>query len=204
MTKSVSLKPSDMTADPQPLNTGDKRVMDSILSMGLMDFMASYSYPPKEKRGYFHITYQPEVWVDSVKHFSENHLFLYTFCQARRDVKHLVEVREQAKDICRRTTNEAGMLWLAQRPKYSFKMSAFQNERQFPAWDEEQRTGFTDLSRQGCGTTARILFIVVSSKVMLESGVALDWRGKLEKDVKDWNAWLEDEVAEISRFFSLV
>ena len=204
MAKSVSLKPSDMTAEPQQLDKVNKRVMSSILSMGMTDFMSEYSPPSKDNRGYLHLSYMPEVWLDSVNQFPANHIFLYSFCLADRYALPLVETRERAKKVCRSTRNEAGLFWLARRPRYALGMGcASANEKQFPAWSESIRNGMHELAVERCGTSSRVILIVYSCKAMLDSGTVLDWGDVLSAEYRKWETWLDNEISEIKRIFSL-
>jgi hypothetical protein len=77
------------------------------------------------------------------------------------------------------------------------------NERQFPAWSEAIRNGMHELATERCGTSARVILIVYSCKAMIDSGMPLDWSDILSAEYRKWEIWLEGEISEIKRIFSL-
>lgn len=205
--KKASLRPVDFTSAPLPLNLEDKKAVDAIHKMSLPDFISGYAAPPKDTDGYLDMRRLPVMWSYLVKDVPENHLFLHTTCRVSADKRlvELVRIRESAEKLCQSTNlGEAGLLWLSSRPRFSLGMVVANDRRKFPCWNATVRNWLGDTAR-ALAISSRVLFIVYSSKTLLETTSDMgNLRGKIEEEVQNWDAWLEREITEISRFSSLV
>ena len=206
MAKSVSLKPSDMTAEAQSLNLGDKKAVKAIHTMTFEDFVVAYQHPSLRKDDYLDVKYVPSTWIRALSKFPSNHLFLYSYCTMSADpmLKQLSDVRLRAEEICERDGNEAGALWLDTRPQYNLVLVASGKRKHFPGWNEQVVQWMITMSSK-LGLNARKVFIVYSSIVMLDSGRDLGgYRRFLVKEKENWVGWLTGEISSISQFFRLV
>lgn len=206
MAKSVSLKPSDMMAENQPLNLSDKKAVKAIHTMPFEDFVVAHQQPTLKRDDYLDIKYVPSAWMRTVSKFPLSHLFLYSYCTMSADpmLKQLSDVRVKAEVICERDGNEAGALWLDTRPQYNLVLVASSKRKHFPGWNEQVVQWTITLSSK-LGLNARKMFIVYSSIVMLGSGRDLGgYRHFLAKEKENWVGWLTGEISSISQFFRLV
>lgn len=203
--KSVGFAPADFSGEPQPLNLNDKKAVSAIHELSFEDFAAMYSSPPKDTDGYLDMRRLPSAWLEAVSSLPENHLFLYSFCLASADkrIGRLQDVRGGARQQCRATGNEAGLLWLGMRPKYGSCLIVGDGRRKFPSWNADVRDWFISLA-WSVGITGRVMLIVYSSKVVLGSSTDLGkLRRILSNEVTRWDRWIEEEIEEISQFFTL-
>ena len=204
MTKKVSLNPKDASYGRELLDIYDRRTVQSIHEMPFGDFVEKYQAPKLTKDDYLDIRYVPDVWARVTDQQPRSHLFLYTLCNLQADDR-LVElraVRAKALEVCDEKGDEASLMWLGRRPRYQTLMASSEKRLHFPAWNEEFYrtlvTESTDLS-----TTARIMLIVYSSKVLLESGIDLQgYKHILNKEVDAWTDWVEREISEITGAFA--
>ena len=205
MAKSVSLKPSDMTAEAQSLNLGDKKAIKAIHTMPFEDFVVAYQQPMLKRDDYLDIKYVPSVWARATDKFPSSHLFLYSYCALSADtrLKTLRSIRQQAEAICENTGNEAGVLWLDTRPRYELILSTSSKRKHFPGWSEVA-VQWMITSANYYGLNARKLFVVYSSIVMLDSGRDLGgYRRFLSQEKENWVQWLDGEISSISQFFGV-
>ena len=205
MAKSVSLKPSDMTAEAQSLNLGDKKAIGAIHTMTFDDFVVAYQQPALKRDDYLDIKYVPSVWIRATAKFPSSHLFLYSYCTLSADtrLKTLRAIRQNAEVVCETTGNEAGVLWLDTRPRYELTLSTSSKRKHFPGWNEIVVQWMITAANY-YGLNARKLFVVYSSMVMLDSGQDLGgYRRFLAKEKENWVKWLDDEISSISQFFGV-
>jgi len=204
--KSISLRPSDAQGRPPPLDLADSKAIRNIHKMSFDDFCMEYSAPPLTTKDYFDMRWCPDIWGACAEAQPRSHLFLYTHCllSTRLELKDWRSVREQAKEQCADTGDEGALIWLNKRPRYVLSMESSGDRCTFPSWNEQVR-GWFHSEVKPYHLTARLLFLVYSSKVMLDSGADLrKWRPVLEREWSNWERWITDEIASISRFFRLV
>ena len=205
LTNSVSIKPSDMSGEAQPLNLSDSKAVKSIHEMTFEDFVSAYQQPLLKRDDYLDIKYVPSVWIRATAKFPSSHLFLYSYCALSADarLKILRNVRQQAESVCENTGNEAGALWLDTRPRYELILSTSNKRKHFPSWNEVVVQWMITIANY-YGLNARKLFVVYSSIVMLDSGRDLGgYRRFLAKEKENWVKWLDDEISSISQFFGV-
>jgi hypothetical protein len=202
----VSIRPSKFCGRPEPLDLTNKRLVSSIHTIPLDEFLTRYLSPPKVNGAYLDMRRLPSVWSEAMRHFPENHLFLYSYCLASSHdgIKRLVDIRLNARKVCLQNGNEAGLLWLDMRPKYGMKMAVDNNRRKFPTGDCTVKDWMLDLAKSCC-IPSRTLLIIYSSKAMLSSSKDLGkLREILGREIDGWDGWLMGEIQEIARFFNLV
>lgn len=202
----ISFKPSSDFDGRQPLNLASSKVLKSIPSLPFDDFCELYSVPPATREGYLDVRHVPELWWHVVSSFSLSHVFLYAYCLAERDDKlaDLSKIRVEAYAKCDESGNEAGLLWLAMRPKYSMQLATAGRRKCIPAWNEQVKDWMIRLASDRGLLTARQVLIEYSIKAVLGSGADLTrWRSVLVKESENWEQWLTTEKAKISDFFNV-
>ena len=205
--KKVSLKPSNMTVEPQPVNTGSKRELSNIATMTLDSLVLGASLPLYDRDADLDIRGAPSAWVLCANRAAKRHMVLHAFCLASADTKlrELSVLREQAQELCDDTGDERGMYWLRCRPPlYINNMVMEQKRFRLNCWSLDVKTRITALA-ESYGTTARSIVIAYSTKSLLASDVSLrGWRTTLQQNiVNKWEEYVSQEILLIRRLFNL-
>jgi hypothetical protein len=205
--KSVSLKPSDMLSEPQPLNINDKKTMSVLHEKPLEWLVNNFIPPPANPDSYFDLRGAPSVWCECSKKVSRSHLCLHAFCLASADdkLRELSDLRKIAFDQCSRIGDERSLFWLRNRPAFYINGLSVERKARVNCWSWEVKSKVSSLADQ-FGITMRSLLLVYSTKSLLSSDAELEgWRSILKQGIVDkWDARIADEIATIRRLFSLV
>lgn len=207
----VSVRPSDFTAVPQPLNTRDSKALNKIGLMSIDDVEASFFAPPNDD-AYFNFRSPPLAWSSAAKLFSPPHLFLHSlctmssdtelelYCQSRAGIDNLINNESTVKPV-----RDMLLAWLSRPPEFKVTMLALDKGRkvQWNAWDKTIQRAFVGRSNVSYGIPAVSMWFVYSTKSMSTSSRGVTLLGDLQENlVAEWGRWLKKVNKEIGEIFS--
>lgn len=202
--RSISIRPSDFDWQ-EDLSIRGWTDLVGLSEITFKEFVGQYRSPTLTTNDRLHMKCVPDVWYRCAKTFPKSHLFVYTFSYMAKDplAKEFLRVRTEAYKKCGEQGDEASLIWLNSRAKYVISMISTKKEVMFPAWDEEKKSWFTSSVEDYC-LSARILFIVYSCRVMLDSGFDLgNWRPLIEAEWASFKNYAVTEIKSIVNKFGI-